>query len=92
MTGMAARHFDITMEAFSIMLQITLLLFCYRVSRYLWNVNQTAAAVIITTSSLWFLFNVRIVSASRASCKCPYQTPVSLLLRMLVYCDVCKGG
>jgi len=92
MTGMAAWHFDITMEALPVMLQIALLLFCYGLSRYLWNVNQTVAAVIITTSSLGFVFYVCIVSAATASYECPYQTPVSLLLRLLVYYDVRKNG
>ena len=91
MTGMAAWHFDITMEALPVMLQIALLLFCYGLSRYLWNVNQTVAAVIITTSSLGFLLYVCIVSAATASYECPYQTPVSLLLRLLFYYDLRKN-
>jgi len=92
MTGMAAWHFDITMEALPVMLQIALLLFCYGLSRYLWNVNQAVAAVIITTTSLGFVFYVCLVSAATASYECPYQTPVSLLLRLLVYYDVRKNG
>ena len=91
MTGMAAWHFDITMEALPVMLQVALLLFCYGLSRYLWNVNQAVAAVIIATTSLGFLFYVCIVSAATASYECPYQTPVSLLLRLLVYYDVRKN-
>jgi hypothetical protein len=92
MTGMAAWHFDITMEALPVMLQIALLLFCYGLSRYLWNVNQTVAAVIIATSSLGFVFYVCIVSAATTSYECPYQTPVSLLLRLLIYYDIRKNG
>ena len=92
MTGMATWHFDIMMEALPVMLQIALLLFCYGLSRYLWNINQTVAAVIIGTSSLGFIFYVCIVSAATASYECPYQTPVSLLLRVLVYYDVRKVG
>jgi hypothetical protein len=92
MTGMAAWHFDITMEALPVMLQIALLLFCYGLSRYLWNVNQAVAAVIIATTSLGFVFYVCIVSAATASYECPYQTPVSLLLRLLIYYDVRKNG
>jgi len=92
MTGMAAWHFDITMEALPVMLQIALLLFCYGLSRYLWNVNQAVAAVIIATSSLGFVFYVCIVSAATASYECPYQTPVSLLLRLLIYYDIRKNG
>jgi hypothetical protein len=92
MTGMAAWHFDITMEALPVMLQIALLLFCYGLSRYLWNVNQTVAAVIIATSSLGFVFYVCIVSAATASYECPYQTPVSLLLQLLIYYDIRKNG
>lgn len=92
MTGMAAWHFDITMEALPIMLQVALLLFSYGLSRYLWNVNQAVAAVIIATSSLGFVFYVCIVFAATASYECPYQTPASLLLRLLVYGEFRKNG
>ena len=92
MTGMAAWHFDITMEALPVMLQFALLLFSYGLSRYLWNINQAIAAVIIATSSLGFIFYVCIVSAATVSYECPYQTPVSLLLRLLIDCDVRKNG
>jgi hypothetical protein len=92
MTGMAAWHFDITMEALPVMLRIALLLFCYGLSRYLWNVNQTVAAVIIATSSLGFVFDVCIVFAATASYECPYQTPVSSLLQLLIYYDIRKNG
>ena len=92
MTGMAAWHFDITMEALPVMLQIALLLFCYGLSRYLWNINQAVASVIITTSSLGFVLYVCIVSAATASYECPYQTPVSLILRLLIYYDLRKNG
>ena len=84
---MATWHFDITMEAIPVMFQIALLLFCYGLSRYLWNVNQMVTAVIIAASPLGFLFCVSIVSAATASYECPYRTPVPLLLWMLVYCD-----
>ena len=89
---MAAWHFDITMEALPVMLQITLLLFCYGLLRYLWNVNQTVAAVIIGTPSFGFLFYICIVSAATASYECLYQTLVLLLLWMLVYCNIRKDG
>ena len=92
MTGTATWHFDITMEVIPVMLQIALLLFCWWLSRYLWNVHQTVAAVIIATPSLGFLFYVSIVSAATASQECQYQTPVSLLLRTLVYCNVRKDS
>jgi hypothetical protein len=85
---MAAWHLDVTMEALPVMLQIALLLFCYGLSRYLWNVNQMVAVVIITISSLGFVFYVYIISAATALYKCPYQILVSLLLRLLIYYDV----
>ena len=87
LTGIATWHFDITMEAIPVMFQIALLLFCYGLSRYLWNVNQTVAVVIIATSPLGFLFCASIVSAATASYECPHRTPVPLLLWMLVYRD-----
>ena len=90
MTGMAAWYFDVTMESLPVMLQIALLLFCYGLSRYLWNVNLTVAAVIIATTSLGFIFYFCIVLAATASYECPYQTPVSLLLRLLISYDVRK--
>ena len=63
MNGMAAWRFDVTMESLPAMLQIVPLASCYELSRSLWNVNQTIAAVTIATPSLGFLFYVSIVSS-----------------------------
>ena len=87
MTGMAAWHFDVTMEALPVMLQFAFLLFCHGLSRYLWNINQAVAAVVIATSSLGFVFYVRVVSATTAWYECPYQTPLSLPLPLPLLVD-----
>jgi hypothetical protein len=64
MTRIVAWNFDIVMEALPVMLQITLLPFCYGLSRYLWNINQMVAAVIITISSLGFVLYGCIIRVS----------------------------
>ena len=88
---MATRHLDITIEALLAMLQIALHFFPW-VSRYLLNVNQTVAAALFSTSSPGFLFYVCIIPAATASYGCSYQTPVSLLPRMLVYFNIRENG
>ena len=80
------------MEALPVMFQIAFLLFCYGVSRYLSNVNQIVAVVTIATSSLGSPSYVCIAPTATVPYECPYRTPVSLLLRMQVYCDVRKNG
>jgi len=53
-------------------------------SQYLWEVNHSVSSVVIGVTSFGFLFYMLIMMASILSFDCPFQTPVSLLIRFMI--------
>jgi len=87
MDGMVTWKFDLVMECLPIMLQLALLLLGYALSNYLFFINKVVASVIIGFTTFGLLFFLLIVSAATLSYNCPFQTPLSLVLRFLVRFD-----
>ena len=83
--GVTTWHFNLIMECLPLLLQAALLLFSYALSIYLSTINKTIAAVTIGFTSFGLLFYFLIVSAATLSYNCPFQTPLSLLLRLLFH-------
>ena len=82
--GIVAWYFDYVMESLPLMLQVALLLLGCALSRYLWEVNTTVAAVLIGFTSLGLLFYIFIVIAGTISENCPYQTPAARIFRHIL--------
>ena len=87
MDGMVTWHFDLMMELLPLMLQVALLLLGCALSNYLYSINKAIASIIIGFTTFGFLFYLLIVSAATLSYNCPFQTPLSLILRLLVRFD-----
>ena len=87
MNGMDTWHFDLVMECLPLMLQVALLLLGYALSDYLFFINKVIASVTIGFTTFGLLFYFLIVSAATLSFDCPFQTPLSLILRFLVRFD-----
>ena len=87
MNGMVTWHFDLVMECLPLMLQIALLLLGYALSNYLFFINKTVASVVIGFTTFGLLFYCLIVSAATLSYNCPFQTPLSNVLRILIRFD-----
>jgi len=87
MDGMVTWRFGLVMEFLPLMLQAALLLLGYALSNYLFSVNKVVASVIIGFTSFGLLFYLLISSAATLSYNCPFQTPLSLLLHLLVRFD-----
>lgn len=66
-----------------LMLQIALFLLACGLSRYMWSVNTSVARIIISFTTLGFLFYIGIVVAGISSYECPFQTPASEVIRYL---------
>ena len=81
MRGMIAWRFKIIMECLPVVMQVSLLLFGCALVRYMWDLSRTVAAVIAAFTSSGFLFYLFIVFAATKWHTCPFQTPMSLLLR-----------
>ena len=82
--GVVTWYFNTVMESLPLMLQGALLLLGCALSRYIWDTSITVASVVLAFTSFGLLFYLFIIVAATASESCPYQTPVSLLLRYLL--------
>ena len=87
MDGMVTWHFDLVMECPPLILHAALLLLGYALSNYLFSINQTVASAVIGFTSFGLLFYFLIVSAATLSYNCPFQTPLSLILRSMIRFD-----
>jgi len=87
MDGMVTWRFELVMEGLPLMLQAALLLLGYALSEYLYSIGRVVASVVIGFTSFGLLFYLLIVSAATLSYNCPFQTPVSLILRFLIHFD-----
>ena len=85
--GMVIWHFDLVMECLPLMLQAALLLPGYALSDYLFFINKTVAGVLIGFTTFGLLFYLLIVSAATFSYTCPFQTPLSRILRFMIRFD-----
>jgi len=81
--GLEKWPFRIFIESLPIMLQLALLLLASGLSRYMWSVNASVAGVVISFTTVGFLFYIGIVVAGASSYECPFQTPASESLRHL---------
>ncbi|KAF9782345.1 hypothetical protein BJ322DRAFT_215262 [Thelephora terrestris] len=87
MNGMVTWRFDLVMECLPLMLQAALLLLSCALSKYLFTINNTVAGVVVGFTSFGVLFYLLIVSAATLSYNCPFQTPLSLVIRYMIRFD-----
>jgi len=71
------------MESLSVMLQFALLLFGVALAVYLWDLNVSAAEVVLVVTSIGLAFNTCITVAATVWSDFPFQTPLSVLLPKL---------
>ncbi|KAG2032633.1 hypothetical protein BDR03DRAFT_873633 [Suillus americanus] len=81
--GLITWYFDAVVQSFPVLLQISLLLFGIALGAHMWCEQPSIAWVIIATTVFGFLFYSLTVMACLISPACPFQTPMSTVLRML---------
>jgi len=81
MRGMIAWRFKFVMECLPFIMQTSLFLLGYALAQYLWNLSHTVSSVVIAFTVLGAAFYIFIVFAGTFSKTCPFQTPVSIILR-----------
>ena len=81
MRGMITWRFKFVMECLPLIMQVSLYLLGYALAWYLWDISHTVSAVIITFTVFGVVFYLFIVFAGTFSKTCPFQTPVSIILR-----------
>jgi hypothetical protein len=84
LNGMETWKFYLVVESLPVILQCALVLLGFALSRYLWKVNHSVSSVVIGFTCFGFLFYLFIVTASIISFDCPFQTPISLLVRFVI--------
>ncbi|KAF9785280.1 hypothetical protein BJ322DRAFT_1108733 [Thelephora terrestris] len=85
MEGMATWRFRFVMESLPMMLQAALLLLGCALSKYLFTIDDLVAWVVVGFTASGLLFYLLIVIAATISCDSPFQTPLSLIIRFMVY-------
>jgi hypothetical protein len=81
--GLVTWYFDAVVQSFPVLLQISLLLFGVALGANIWYEQPSIAWVIIATTVFGFLFYSLTVMACLISPACPFQTPISMIFRML---------
>jgi hypothetical protein len=84
LTGIETWKLHLVMESLPLILQFALILLGFALSRYIWGINSSVSAVIIAFTAFGLLFYLSIVTASVFSFDCPFQTPLSLVVRSTV--------
>ena len=84
MRGMITWRFKFIMECLPLAMQLSLLLLGYALARYAWDLSRTVSAVITSFTVFGVLFYLFIVFAATVWKTCPFQTPVSLVLRHII--------
>ncbi|OJA17401.1 putative protein 22 [Rhizopogon vesiculosus] len=81
--GLEAWYFDAMLKTFPVLLQISLLLFALALSAFVWSQQGALAVAVIVPTAFGIVLYTFVVIASLISLRCPFQTPVSTLIRFL---------
>lgn len=81
--GLVVWYFDIIVQSFLVLLQISLLLFGIALSANMWYEQRSIACIIITTMVFRFLFYFLIAIACLIHPSRPSHMPTSMILRIL---------
>jgi len=79
--GFGKWNFYLAIEGLPVMLQLALLLLGCALSRYLWVISRTVAAVTIAFTLFGITSYLFFTLAATMYYNCPYQTPLSILTR-----------
>ena len=82
--GLEAWHFRLVIESLPVMLQVALLLLGCALSKYLWTINRTVAGFILAFTTFGVASYTFFTLAASLSYDCPYQTPLSTIIREYV--------
>lgn len=82
--GIERWHFHVVMESLPIMLQLALLLLGSALSSYLLSLNRAVGIVLLSFTLSGLAFYVFITIAGSVFYECPYQTPMSLIIRAVI--------
>ena len=76
--------FQLAIESLPVMLQLALLLLGSGLTLYLWTISRTVAGVILAFTLLGVTSFTFFTVAAAFHYNCPYQTPLSILIRPII--------
>ena len=82
--GLERWHFQLVIESLHVMLQLGLLLLGCALSLYLRTISRTVAGVAISVTTFGVASYLFFTLAATLFYSCPYQTPLSLVIRALL--------
>jgi hypothetical protein len=82
--GLCKWKFKMLMQMFPLLLQLGLLLFAAALSVYLWTVHFSLAIIILCFTTFGFTSYVLLLISSLVSPDSPFQTPLSLLVALVI--------
>ena len=82
--GFKKWHFQLAIESLPVMLQLALLLLGCALTQYLWTINRTIAGVILAFTLFGITSYTFFTLAGTFYYNCPYQTPLSILIRTII--------
>lgn len=82
MEALRTWYFDAVVQSFPALLQVSLFLFGASLSISMWSQQQTIARVIVCTTAFGIMLYGFSIFASLMSSDCPFQTPVSVIIRL----------
>jgi hypothetical protein len=83
LNGLEAWGFHAVLQSFPVLLQISLLLFGLAISAFVWSQQGALAITVVVSTAFGVLFYAFVLVASLKSRQCPFQTPVSSVIRWL---------
>jgi len=81
--GLEIWRFHAVLQSFPVLLQISLLLFGLSISAFVWSQQGPLAVAVMVPTAFGIFFYAFVVVASLVSLQCPFQTPISALIRLL---------
>jgi Family of unknown function (DUF6535) len=84
LNGLKAWHFSTIIATLPIFLQLSLFFFGIALAAQIWIQQHTVASVIMATTAFGFIFYFFTVVSSLRSPDCPFQTPVSTMLQLIL--------
>jgi len=84
LNGIDKWQFRSVMQFAPLAIQGSLALLGSALTRYLWEVDRTVSSVVIGFAIFGFILYMAIVVVSVLAFDCPFQTPVSLLVRSMI--------
>ena len=82
--GLEGWRFRLVIESLPVMLQVALMLLGCALSKYLWTINRTVASFILAFTAFGVASYTFFTLAASLSYDCPYQTPLSAIIRACV--------